>query len=339
MDISVIIPVFNGGRKIRRCVQALKRQRTQRAYEIIVVDDGSTDRGLQWTKGNGIRVFRQANQGPAAARNLGVEKARGEIVLFTDADCEPLEDWIEQMVQPLEDPSISGVKGSYLTRQKKIVPRFVQLEYESKYEKMKRDCHIDFIDTYAAGFLKKDFLAAGQYDTRFPTASVEDQEFSFRMWEKGCRMVFNPEARVYHTHADGLWSYMKKKFRIGFWKALVLKRHPGKIARDSHTPQSLKLEMVFAMLFLSSLFLWPFQSEFLFYGLFPLTAFLAITSPFVLKLFRKDPTVALFSPLLLFGRAVSLGLGLIVGTLRLCIFSGRRGTDVVYATKRTEETF
>jgi len=339
MDISVVIPVFNGGRKIRRCVQALRRQRTQRAYEIIVVDDGSTDRSLQWIRGDGIRVFKQGNQGPAAARNLGVEKARGKIVLFTDADCEPLEDWIEQMVQPLEDPSISGVKGSYLSRQKKIVPRFVQLEYESKYEKMKRDCHIDFIDTYAAGFLKKDFLAAGKYDTRFPTASVEDQELSFRMWEKGCRMVFNPEARVYHTHADGLWNYMKKKFRIGFWKALVLKRHPKKIARDSHTPQSLKLEMVFAMLFLSSLFVWPFTRESLFYGLFSLTAFLAMISPFVLKLFRKDPTVALFSPLLLFGRAVSLSLGLIVGTLRLCLLNGSGGTDVVYASKQTKETF
>jgi hypothetical protein len=59
----------------------------------------------------------------------------------------------------------------------------------------------------------------------------------------------------------------------------------------------------------------------------------------VLKLFRKDPTVALFSPLLLFGRAVSLSLGLIVGTLRLCLLNGSGGTDVVYASKQTEETF
>ncbi len=336
--ISVIIPVFNGGRKIRRCVRALQRQRTNRAYEIIIVDDGSTDGSLKWVKGNGVRIFKQANQGPAAARNLGVEKARGKIVLFTDADCEPLEDWIEQMVQPLEDASISGVKGSYLSRQKKIVSRFVQLEYECKYNKMKRDCHIDFIDTYAAGFVKDDFLKAGKFDTRFPTASVEDQEFSFRMWKKGYRMVFNPAARVYHTHSDTLWNYMKKKFRIGFWKALVLKSHPKKLVRDSHTPQTLKLEMVFAMLFLSSLVLSPVSSQALFYGLFPLAGFLVTICPFVLRLFRQDPAVALFAPFLLSARAVSLSLGLIFGTLRLCILNGRCGPDVVYATKRTEET-
>jgi glycosyltransferase involved in cell wall biosynthesis len=334
MDISVIVPVFNGGRKIYRCVRALKRQRTQRAYEIIVVDDGSTDRSLRYIRGNGVRVFRQANQGPAAARNLGVRKARGKIVLFTDADCEPLEDWIEQMVQPLEDPAISGVKGSYLTRQKKIVPRFVQLEYESKYEKMKRDCHIDFIDTYAAGFVKKDFLSAGKFDTRFPTASVEDQEFSFRMWASGYRMVFNPEAKVYHTHSDSLWNYMKKKFRIGFWKPLVLKRHPKKIVRDSHTPQSLKFQMVFAMLLLGCLILGPLDSDFLFYGLFPFTGFLVTIFPFALRLFRKDPLVALCSPFLLSARAISLSFGLLAGAFSCHVSNGSAGSEVAHAQQR-----
>ncbi|MHC4474150.1 MAG: glycosyltransferase family 2 protein [Planctomycetota bacterium] len=334
MDISVIIPVYNGGRKLRRCLDAVRRQKTDRSFEIIVIDDGSTDGSLQWISDNGIRVFRQAHQGPAAARNLGVEKARGEIVLFTDADCEPLEDWVEEMVQPLEDPSTSGVKGSYLTRQKKIVPRFVQLEYESKYEKMKGNPYIDFIDTYAAGFVKKDFLRVGKYDARFPTASVEDQEFSFRMWEKGYRMIFNPEARVYHSHSEGLWNYMKKKFRIGFWKALVLKEHPKKIVRDSHTPQLLKLEMVFALLFVASMLLWPLNGIFLFYGIFPLIGFLATIFPFVLKLFRRDPAVALCSPFLLFARAISLSFGLLAGVLKFYVLNQEnRKTQEVYQDK------
>ena len=316
IDVSVIVPVFNGRNKIERCIGALRRQKTEKTFEIIVVDDGSTDRTLQSISDNGVRFFWQANQGPAAARNLGVAKSRGEIVLFTDADCEPLEDWIEQMTQHLQEPAISGVKGTYLTRQKKIVPRFVQLEYESKYKRMKKDRYIDFIDTYSAGFVKKDFFNAGKFDTRFPLPSVEDQEFSFRMWEKGYRMVFAPKAKVYHTHSEDLLEYMKKKFRIGFWKALVLRKHPKKMIRDSHTPQLLKLEMIFSMLLLISLLLCPFKSDFLFYALFPLAGFLVTIFPFVLKLFRKDPIVALFSPFLLFARAVSLGFGLFVGSIK-----------------------
>jgi cellulose synthase/poly-beta-1,6-N-acetylglucosamine synthase-like glycosyltransferase len=192
---------------------------------------------------------------------------------------------------------------------------------------MKRDCHIDFVDTYAAGFVKDDFLKAGKFDTRFSTASVEDQEFSFRMWKNGYRMVFNPAARVYHTHSDTLWNYMKKKFRIGFWKALVLKSHPKKLVRDSHTPQTLKLEMGFAMLFLTSLVLSPVSSQALFYGLFPLAGFVVTICPFVLKLFRQDPAVALFAPFLLSARAVSLSLGLMAGALEFYVLNGRTGGE------------
>ena len=128
MDISIIIPTFNAGVKLRRCIVALRRQKTERSYEIIVIDDGSTDSSLSGIQGPKISVFRQPNQGPAAARNLGVKKAKGKIILFTDADCEPTEDWIEQMVLPFHDSSISGVKGAYLTRQKKIMARFANLE-------------------------------------------------------------------------------------------------------------------------------------------------------------------------------------------------------------------
>jgi glycosyltransferase involved in cell wall biosynthesis len=338
MEISVIIPVYNGGDKLQKCISALKQQKTSRTYELIVVDDGSTDGGLQKVKEDGFRAFRQANQGPAAARNLGVANANGKIALFTDADCEPTEDWIEQMVRSLEDPSISAVKGSYLTKQKEIVPRFIQIEYESKYERMKKDRYVDFIDTYAAGFKIEDFLRVGEYDTQFTTASVEDQEFSFRMWDKGYRMVFNPAAKVYHTHSSTLWNYAKKKFRIGFWKALVLKRHPKKIARDSHTPQTLKAEMVFATLLLVSLLGSLWTDAFLSGALFSLMGFLITSLPFSLRAFRKDPLIAFFTPFLLFVRALSLSLGLMVGAFKFYVLkeefrgaaaSEQRGKQIV----------
>jgi glycosyltransferase involved in cell wall biosynthesis len=328
VDISVVVPVFNGGNKIARSISALKRQRTEREFEIIIVDDGSTDGSIQRIMGRDIRIFTQANQGPAAARNLGTEKSRGSIVLFTDADCEPLDNWIEEMVRPLMDPQISGVKGCYLTRQKGIIPRFVQLEYEAKYERMKRYRSIDFIDTYSAAFVKKDFLTVGGFDCQFPTASVEDQEFSFRMWERGYRMVFNPNGKVYHTHSEDLWKYVKKKFRIGFWKALVLRKHPKKILSDSHTPQTLKFEMAFSTLFLIALLMSPFGAGFLLCALLALVGFLATISPFLVRALRKDPFVAVFSPFLLLVRALSLSFGLIAGSCKMAISRGKIGRGV-----------
>jgi glycosyltransferase involved in cell wall biosynthesis len=328
VDVSVVVPVFNGGSKIERCVRCLKRQRTKRNFEIIIVDDGSTDGCLQRIGGPRIRVLTQANHGPAAARNLGVEESRGNIVLFTDSDCEPFENWIEEMVAPFENPGISGVKGSYRTCQRGIVPLFVQLEYEDKYDRMKKDRTIDFIDTYSAAFLKRALLAAGRFDPSFPVPSVEDQEFSFRLWEKGYQMVFNPKAMVYHTHSETVWDYVKKKFRIGYWKALVLRKHPKKIMRDSHTPQSLKAEMILVTMSVFCLLLSIVEARFLLYGFVLLAGFLTAISPFVIKSFRKNRRVALFSPFLLLVRALSLSFGLLIGAVRFAILRRETGGPV-----------
>jgi glycosyltransferase involved in cell wall biosynthesis len=243
---SVIIPAYNAGDTLAACLGSLAQQTlAPDQYEIIVVDDGSEDNtGRIAQSVPAVRRIRQTKQGPAAARNRGVVEARGEMVLFIDADCQAMPDWIEQMAKPLAQPEIVAVKGAYRCRQPELVARVVQLEYELKYERMEREPFIDFIDTYSAAFRKNVFLETGGYDTRFTQASVEDQEFSFRLARRGCKMIFNPEAKVWHRHVTTLAAYCRKKWKIGFWKIWVLQRHPGKLVRDSHTPQMLKLEIL-----------------------------------------------------------------------------------------------
>ena len=118
-DYSVIVPAYQAADVIGACVRALAQQTIERArYEIIVVDDGSTDAtGDAAREAGADRVVRIPHGGPSTSRNAGIEAARGEVVLFTDADCEPAEDWIARMVAPLDDPQVMGVKGTYRTRQ------------------------------------------------------------------------------------------------------------------------------------------------------------------------------------------------------------------------------
>jgi GT2 family glycosyltransferase len=258
-------------------------------------------------------LLRREGGGRAVARNLGVDHARGEVVLFTDADCEPLPDWIERMAAALSQGAV-GAKGTYLTRQRALVARFVQLEYEDKYDRMAKEPEIDFVDTYAAGYRRDVFLALGGFETAFPVASVEDQEFSFRLARQGYRMVFIPEARVYHLgHARGIWAYCRKKFRIGYWKVMVHRRHPDKLWRDSHTPQVLKAQILLsglAALCLVAGLAWPP----LWWAAGALALlFLLTTVPFVGKAWGKDVPVALVSPGLLLLRALALGSGFAVG--------------------------
>jgi hypothetical protein len=242
-------------------------------------------------------------------------------VLFTDADCEPAPGWIERMIAPFGDAQVVGVKGVYRTRQRELVARFVQLEYEDRYDRMARhmarERRIDFVDTYAAGYRRDLFLANGGFDRTFATASVEDQEFSFRLAGQGYRLVFAPQAVVYHWgHAATLWAYARKKLKIGYHKFEVLRRYRDKVWQDAHTPQVLKVQMVLfgvAGVCLIAGLLWPPLA----WGAAGAGAlFLLSCIPFTWKAWRSDPLVALVSPGLLLLRGLALSLGLAGGIVR-----------------------
>jgi glycosyltransferase involved in cell wall biosynthesis len=323
--VSVIVPVYNSEKTLDSCLDALQNQTVPASFfEVIVVDDGSSD-GSQNIK----HLFPQfhflsiEHQGPSAARNYGVQNASGEIILFTDADCVPCVDWIEKMVAPFEQGNIVGVKGAYLNHQHSLIARFVQAEYESKYDHMKKEKYIDFIDTYSAGYRRDEFLKHGGFDTSFSTSSVEDQEFSFRMAKAGHQMVFVPQARVVHLrHASNLKDYFLKKFKIGYWKVLVHKKHPHKLIRDSHTPQNLKLQIIllaFAGLLLLLGLIHPLALKVS--ALFGVL-FFTTTLPFVYRIWKKDIGLAIISPFLLLTRTMALSLGFGYGILKYILSPG-----------------
>ena len=313
--ISVVIPAYNAERSIEATLRALSSQAFEAPFEVIVVDDGSTDRTAEIVARHPeVRLIRQPNEGPSVARNRGVAEARGEIVVFTDADCVPTPDFLAQITAPFADPGIAGAKGAYLSKQRELTARFVQIEYEEKYARMAKFDTIDFIDTYAAAFRKADFLAVGGFDPLFRTACVEDQEFSFRMHAAGKKMLFVPQARVFHTHADRVAGYARKKFKIGYFKVIVIRRYPGKIVSDAHTPQTLKAQVLLAGLL-------PAALLFALHSWVPLgvvgSAFLLSTLPSIPRAWCSDRSVALLLPPFHLLRAFSLGAGLAWGFLSI----------------------
>lgn len=327
--VSVIIPTFNGASRIGNCLRALRTQESNRELEILVVDDGSTDDTAELVRSfPGVRLIKQVNAGPAAARNRGAREARGEILLFTDDDCVPRQDWLEAMLAPLADPDVIGTKGVYRTSQRDIAARFVQLEYEDRYRFMSAVEDIDFIDTYSAAFVRDRFIEMDGFDTSFPVACAEDIELSYRMSARGWKMRFAPSAVVYHTHPDSLGRYLRKKRKFAFWRVLALKKNPVKAIKDSHTPQIMKLQLLFPPALCVTLLL-----DMAFHFRTPLSAillgcFLISALPFAARAFRKDPLVALLSPFLLGARSGAQVLGVMGGIL----YARRREVSVATTT-------
>ncbi len=314
---SVIIPAYQAEATIGDCVRALNHQTVPRnRYEIIVIDDGSTDQTAEVARQAGAdKVLTIPHGGPSAARNAGVEVARGEIVLFTDADCEPFPDWIERMTAPFVDPQVAGVKGVYRTRQQGPIARLVQMEYEFRYERMARLPAIDFIDTYAAAYRRDVFLREGGFPVEVPVPSVEDIDFSFRLAQAGYRLVFVPDARVWHTHPSTLKAYLARKARYGFWRGLIYLRYPEKRKGDTHTDPALKKQLALLLLMLLSA-----GGGILWHPLWVTTggtflAFLLTTLPFVRWAWPRDRVVAWTWPGVTLLRGLVQGAGLALGLL------------------------
>ncbi|HLF86503.1 MAG TPA: glycosyltransferase, partial [Nitrospiria bacterium] len=305
MKVSVIVPVYNNQESIKKCIEALLGQDyPNNGYEVIVVDDGSDDGTAGVVKAYPLKYIYQKNQGPAAARNRGAGEAKGDIILFTDSDCVPDPDWIREMVKPFDVPDVVAVKGAYKTNQRAVTARFAQIEFEERFNMLKKAESIDMVDTYSAGFRRGVFLEMKGFDTSFPVANNEDTELSYRMSRLGFRMVFNPNAIVYHlNHPDTIMRYARLKFWRGYWRMVVYKRFPDKMIKDTYTPQTLKLQILSLFFFFAVLPLIPlFPAVGIFLLLLGSLSFLVLSVPFTVLAFSKDPVVGLLAPFLLLVR-------------------------------------
>lgn len=321
MKVSVIIPAFNAEKAIGNCLSALRNQSFSDAFEIIVVDDGSKDNTCVVVNGfRGVLLHKQSNAGPAVARNQGAHLASGRILVFTDSDCIPSKNWLEEMIKPFQDPEVVAVQGAYITQQRGIVPRFCQAEIEERYERMKKKDRVDFIGSYSAAYQKDVFFQAGGFDEQFRTASGEDSDLSYRLSKTG-KMVFNPKAIVLHRHPQSILKYWQTKFFRAFWRYRMYWKNPEKIGGDSYTNPLLKFQI--AALFGALLgavfsFLFPFFSG----GFFLISNVLVVLTiilvlPISFFIFKRDWVLGAVSVPILIGNVFLYGTGLVAGWIWL----------------------
>jgi len=157
-------------------------------------------------------------------------------------------------------------------------------------------------------------------------ACAEDIELSYRMSAQGWKMTFVPEAIVYHTHPDTFWRYLKKKYKFAFWRVLAVRKNPTKAVKDSHTPQIMKLQLLFLPAILLAVVVDLVLRPKVPVSMLVLAAFLLSTLPFAVRAIRKDTIAGVLSPILLAARACAQVLGVSAG-----LIYARRKTAEVHA--------
>lgn len=200
--LSVIVPVRDGGVAFERCLSALKAS-AGNDFELIVVDDGSLDDSGAKALASGARVIRSPHpRGSGAARNLGAESARGEWLLFVDADCEVGPHTLATAASAARTGDGDALFGSYddAPAAAGLVARYKNLFHHYVHQSSAASAHSFWAGCGAVR--RAAFLAVGGFDERrFPRPSIEDIEMGYRLADAGYRIRFQPDLTVKHLKA------------------------------------------------------------------------------------------------------------------------------------------
>ena len=235
MKISVIIPVFNEEKVVGNCLESLAKQTIASDTEIIVIDDGSTDASASAIsnfkfKISNLVLLQQNHQGPGAARNLGATKAKGDILVFADADMEFEPDFIAKLTAPIKNGTIGTFsKEEYLLNKDNVWARCWNLNLRGDAERMVDKNYPETAPVFRA-ILRKKFEEAGGFDAT--VGYTDDWTISRKL---GVPSMAAPGAKFYHRNPDNLGEVWRQARWFGKNEFLTrnLTRKTFNLARSS----------------------------------------------------------------------------------------------------------
>ena len=223
--VSIVVCSYNGGRTLDQCLRSLSTL-TYPDYEVILVDDGSTDdTPAIAARFPEVRTIRQRNEGLSVARNVGMHAATGEIVAYTDSDCFADADWLTALVHQLETSGADSVGGPNLTPEDGWLAGCVACSPGQPSHVLETDLKAEHIPGCNMAFRREALLAIGGFDPQFRKAG-DDVDLCWRLMEAGYWITFAPGALVWHHRRQGPRAYFKQQAGYGEAEALLAKKHP-----------------------------------------------------------------------------------------------------------------
>ena len=215
--MSVVVPTRDRPGSLARCLAALDAQVGAPDHEVIVVDDGSTDRVAvaRVATAHGACLVRGEGRGPAAARNLGVRTARAPVVALADDDCRPGPAWLATLAERVADgagvvagPTRSGSDDPY------VVASQVITNHLTGWAPGRPAGTVAFAPTSNLA-ARTDVFVTLPFDESFPQAAGEDRDWCRRLAAAGGTIAFEPSAWVDHHPTLGLRGFVRQQVRYG----------------------------------------------------------------------------------------------------------------------------
>lgn len=232
-SVSFIIPTFNSQEYLKDCLESIIKQDYPKGeYEILVVDGNSTDNTRQIAAEYKVRVIHNSQKDPETAKSLGIQNAKGEIIVLLDSDNEIIKkDWLSKMVKPLlVDPQLFGVESFYFPKKgESIFNTYSMIAHiadpfsrclAGRLKEQKKEGYIEYTvpkgSIYplgANGFLwnRRIIEEIGLYKPKF-----EESNFAYFVMERGYRKFARvPDYGIYHQHISSIFDYIQKRLKIG----------------------------------------------------------------------------------------------------------------------------
>jgi len=219
--VSIVVPAYNAGETIGPLLDSLLNL-DYTEYEVIIVNDGSTDRTKEIVERYPVRLINQPNRGASAARDAGFRVASGEIVAYVDSDVTVTRDWLRELVPAFSDPTVAATTGQTIFLRNDTIASWLR-----SLDIARRNAHRKTYTRLANGpnsaFRKTVLAEVGGFDPRWYHA--EDTEVSYKIGLRGHRIQYVPGAIAYHVPEEDWRTYIRKRYRDAKAFTRILSRY------------------------------------------------------------------------------------------------------------------